>query len=336
MPAISEEIQDTLWKIGDALAQALSDLGDPTWRVTGLGSKAWKVSHPELPVVKDDQGIQKDVLLQMHLQEDEDAGRWFVIAQNKVVGPDSHSSPRLYIVADEDQPPNDSWPIEEIAQAASNFFQKQKDLLVQEAQASSPQVPYNSGPPQGAAAGPPGLGGPLASRRKKIASQIFACPTDQVVSGSSEDDESDEPEVAAGDHITNWLGEDEDFRRASRKAESWFTRDDIPGGLADDKNPTDYDPEEIQKGTKVELEHTDDPGMALDIAMDHLEESNDYYTRLNKMEKEASLSPRKRRAKVARKIWDLVNGPEEEGDIDPDFGWDPRSGIADDFVGGND
>ena len=113
MPEISTEIQDTLWKIGDALAQALANTGDPSWRVTGLGSKAWKISHPELPVVKDDQGVQKDVLLQMHLQEDEDSDRWFVIAQNKVVSPEAHSSPRLFIVADKDTPPSDSWSTED-------------------------------------------------------------------------------------------------------------------------------------------------------------------------------------------------------------------------------
>lgn len=44
---------------------------------------------------------------------------------------------------------------------------------------------------------------------------------------------------------------------------------------------------QIEKGKKVEMEHTKDSKLAREIAMDHLEEIPDYYTRLEKMEKEA-------------------------------------------------
>lgn len=40
------------------------------------------------------------------------------------------------------------------------------------------------------------------------------------------------------------------------------------------------DPNELKIGTEVELEHTDDLGVAAKIAMDHLAEHPDYYTRL--------------------------------------------------------
>jgi hypothetical protein len=40
-------------------------------------------------------------------------------------------------------------------------------------------------------------------------------------------------------------------------------------------------------GIDIELEHTKDKMTALEIAMDHLEEISDYYTRLEKMEEEA-------------------------------------------------
>lgn len=63
--------------------------------------------------------------------------------------------------------------------------------------------------------------------------------------------------------------------------------DTLPGGLADDKSPHEFDPEQISMGIKVEMEHTDDPMTALEIAMDHLAEFPDYYTRLDAMEKEA-------------------------------------------------
>ena len=63
--------------------------------------------------------------------------------------------------------------------------------------------------------------------------------------------------------------------------------DSIEGGLADDAMPSDFDPEQIAKGIKVEMEHTEDPHKALEIAMDHLTEISDYYDRLEAMEAEA-------------------------------------------------
>lgn len=48
----------------------------------------------------------------------------------------------------------------------------------------------------------------------------------------------------------------------------------------------DADPKELEMGIKVELEHTDDKDKAKEIALDHLAELPDYYTRLKKMEKE--------------------------------------------------
>lgn len=60
-------------------------------------------------------------------------------------------------------------------------------------------------------------------------------------------------------------------------------------GLADKKGITemDVDPKELEMGIKVEMEHTEDPVIAKKIALDHLAEIPDYYTRLLKMEKEA-------------------------------------------------
>src|SRR5690554_1858432 len=44
--------------------------------------------------------------------------------------------------------------------------------------------------------------------------------------------------------------------------------------------------DQIEKGIKVEREHTSDEAEARLIAMDHLVELPDYYTRLDKMEEE--------------------------------------------------
>lgn len=53
--------------------------------------------------------------------------------------------------------------------------------------------------------------------------------------------------------------------------------DNIEGGLADNKSPEDYDSEQLERGVNVEMEHTDDPNVALEIAMDHTEEDSNYY-----------------------------------------------------------
>lgn len=60
--------------------------------------------------------------------------------------------------------------------------------------------------------------------------------------------------------------------------------DQLTGGLADKKKPEDFDPEQLAMGIKVEMEHTNDPAKAKEIAMDHLVEDPNYYTHLKAME----------------------------------------------------
>jgi len=56
-------------------------------------------------------------------------------------------------------------------------------------------------------------------------------------------------------------------------------------GVPDSK----YDSKELKMGIEIEKEHTDNEAIAKEIAKDHLAEISDYYTRLNKMEKEAGI-----------------------------------------------
>lgn len=60
--------------------------------------------------------------------------------------------------------------------------------------------------------------------------------------------------------------------------------DQLPGGLADRYGkggpPHQPSPSQVQRGIAVEMEHTSDPKLALEIALDHLAEHPDYYTRL--------------------------------------------------------
>jgi translation elongation factor EF-Tu-like GTPase len=48
----------------------------------------------------------------------------------------------------------------------------------------------------------------------------------------------------------------------------------------------DANPEELKQGIKIEMEHTKNKAVAKRIALDHLAELPDYYTRLTKMEEE--------------------------------------------------
>lgn len=56
----------------------------------------------------------------------------------------------------------------------------------------------------------------------------------------------------------------------------------LPGGKGEKLNPADVDPKELEMGMKHELEHTSDPEVAKEIALDHLAEDPHYYSRLKK------------------------------------------------------
>lgn len=52
----------------------------------------------------------------------------------------------------------------------------------------------------------------------------------------------------------------------------------LPGGTR--KHPSDFDITALVRGAAVELEHTTDPCIAMEIAMDHLNEDDLYYEKL--------------------------------------------------------
>lgn len=60
------------------------------------------------------------------------------------------------------------------------------------------------------------------------------------------------------------------------------------GGKADKKSPKDFDKDQLEAGIAVELEHTNDRNIAQEIAMDHLVEDPDYYTKLKQIHVEKS------------------------------------------------
>ena len=56
----------------------------------------------------------------------------------------------------------------------------------------------------------------------------------------------------------------------------------LGGGKGDLTNPGDVDPTQLSVGIQVEMEHTNDPKIAQEIALDHLTEDPEYYTKLIK------------------------------------------------------
>lgn len=65
-------------------------------------------------------------------------------------------------------------------------------------------------------------------------------------------------------------------------------KDKMSGGLADSKNPSDFDQKQLKNGINIEYEHTNDKNVAKEIAMDHLLEDKDYYKKLKKIENHGS------------------------------------------------
>ncbi len=97
-------------------------------------------------------------------------------------------------------------------------------------------------------------------------------------------------DVRWGCSVCGWVGDEptsgstvlKDLRMESKTTESF--KEQIPGGYATGKSPDDFDQEQIKMGIEIEMEHTDDPEKAKEIAMDHLMEDPEYYTKLKKME----------------------------------------------------
>lgn len=71
----------------------------------------------------------------------------------------------------------------------------------------------------------------------------------------------------------------------------------LKGGLSEGRYSTEFNQKQLKMGIKVEMEHTKDKKIAKMIALDHLAEIPDYYTRLAKMEKEAKRKVKRKNIK---------------------------------------
>ena len=100
------------------------------------------------------------------------------------------------------------------------------------------------------------------------------------------DDEIEE--VRTKDGVVRW-GDNKRVEWAinpfsDRGAYGELEEDALSGGLADKKDPKDFDRASLIKGIKVEFEHTDSVDVAAEIAMDHLTEDPLYYDKLETIE----------------------------------------------------
>jgi hypothetical protein len=107
-------------------------------------------------------------------------------------------------------------------------------------------------------------------------------------------------EEIAIDHLT----EDIDYYKKLKKVEgnkeaSKYT-DKLPGGIGDNKKPSDFPKKDLEGMYEEEKIHTSDPDIAKELAIDHLTEDKDYYKDLEKLKK----SKKAAMLKLAR-LWSL-------------------------------
>jgi len=91
------------------------------------------------------------------------------------------------------------------------------------------------------------------------------------------------------DQVNEWVEDiDEFLAETSRKLtpeEKLADHGLLPGGIGDSTSISDVDRDELRQGIRHEMEHTDDPQVAVEIALDHLTEDPQYYTNLKDLEK---------------------------------------------------
>lgn len=82
-------------------------------------------------------------------------------------------------------------------------------------------------------------------------------------------------------------------------ARNSIENDRLPGGKGDKLKPEDVDHEQLEMGIMIEMEHTTDWEIAMEIALDHLAEDPAYYTKLKSVENSKVQNP----GKVDESLW---------------------------------
>jgi len=97
--------------------------------------------------------------------------------------------------------------------------------------------------------------------------------------------------------------------------------EELTGGVGDATATHDVDPIELSLGQTVEMEHTTDPNIATEIALDHLSEDPKYYTKLKK-------------AGLAKEL-DQIGSSTGFGDPDHTINHEKRIGTSTSVIAGN-
>lgn len=92
------------------------------------------------------------------------------------------------------------------------------------------------------------------------------------------------------------------------------TKNKLVGGKGDNLSPDDFDPDEIAMGLQVEMEHTTDPDVAMEITLDHLAENPKYYSLLKK----SGIDPHESHIKASslNQLLDMCETGEPDQDYD--------------------
>ena len=87
----------------------------------------------------------------------------------------------------------------------------------------------------------------------------------------------------------------------SRHADDTTWRQRIPGGT--DRPPCEFNRAALTVGLAVELEHTTDPAIACEIAMDHLAKNPSHYAKaVHNPRRKRNPAPVSRQAQISRRV----------------------------------
>ena len=92
--------------------------------------------------------------------------------------------------------------------------------------------------------------------------------------------------------------------------------DRLRGGYGDAKPITAYGLDQLLAGIKIEMEHTSNRFVALELVMDHLERISDYYKRLSRLEREAMAAKGRQGQKAEGKFEDYRKAIKDAFQID--------------------
>lgn len=84
----------------------------------------------------------------------------------------------------------------------------------------------------------------------------------------------------------------------------YLKKNELEGGIGDESSVHMFDPVQVAKGLMVEMEHTNDPKIALEICLDHLTEDKEYYDKLETIEGDHNKSI----SKSLRKVLHVLKG----------------------------